>query len=255
MSTFPNIKTYINTLFSTEEWIAQRRALFAQDVSTISLIPEYQRLPANIHIIEFLYALEPVFQKWLEQNNYSGEKVVLTQKHPDIIYSSDVESGGTITNDSPHKKIPRSIVFEVEQRSPLSTDPPFSGRKNWGFRTVGEVKGEDGYFYQIRVRRYESLVRFTVYAQTPYETERLRYMFDTFMSMCTGVFQKMGVEKMVYYDWPYEKTTDTTSSGMVRRITRYWFVTDEFFVIGPLAEITPEIEAVVIDTSEGGING
>jgi len=241
------IRAYVNPNFSYDEWVTERNALYGPEITdTMSLIPEYQRLPGNIHIIDFLYELRKVFDTWLRKNEYRGEKIVLTPKHPDIIYPSDVSDGRT-TDASPQPKPGRSIVFEVEKRSPASVDPPFGERKNWGFYKVGEVKGDDGKYYHIRMRRYESLVRFTVYAPTVVEAERTRYLFDVFMISCLGEFLKLGVEKMVHFDWLITGDNDMTRTGLSKKLTRYWFMTQEFAIIGPLGEIAPEIEAVVID--------
>ncbi len=235
------IETYIDTQFSVERWLEERRSIYGpiDNLDKVITVDDHLRLPGNINIIDFLYEMTHIFDKWMAYNNYTGEKIVLTPKYPDIIYPSDTVSG-MVTADSPQAKQPPSITFEVERKEPESVNPPFGARKNWKFRTWGDVKGIDDKWYRIKMKRYESMVRFTIFARTIDECEKVRYIFDTFMTLCGSQFLKLGIEAMVFFDWGSHQS-EISKTGLHSRVSRYWFRTQEFAIIGPFDTIVPRI--------------
>jgi len=238
------IVAYTNDVFNYAEYIAEREQYLGADIpaDTMTTIPEHMRLPGNIHIFDFLLSLNGMLKNFLELNNYAGENILFSPAYPDIIYSNN-EPTGDETSDSPHVAIPPLITYMVRKRAPGSYDPPFGSRKMWKYRIAGEVKGADGKHYQIRMRKWESLVKFTAAARSGGEAEKLCYMFEHFMDLCEGDFLKLGIEKMAGFGRAEEPDETLKNAGMHHRITLYWFMTQEFLTVGPLEEMsTIEIE-------------
>ena len=198
---------------------------------------DYQRLPGNINVFQFLLYIGLRLERYLGEHSYSGENIVYSPAFPDIIYTLESSQKGGA--DSPEVKIPPSISYLVRKRSPKSMDGvPFGVRKDYKFNKCGEFRGEDGKVYQVRFRRWESLVEFTSIWRSGADAEALCIMFEQFMDLNEGKFLEAGIAKMLPFGRIKEPEPRLSDAGVSYRKTLYYFETHEFQVAGPITTIS-----------------
>lgn len=199
---------------------------------------DHMRLPGNTSIFDLLIYIGMVFENWLSTIDYAGENILYSPAFPDIIYTTHEET--TITEDSPHPKIPPVIAYQINRREPASMARTPFGRtsKQWKFRKCGDFEGPDGNIYRIRYRFWESSVDFTCVHRSGAEAEALCVGFEQFMDMHEGTFLEAGLNKIAPLGRKQEPIVRMDEAGVHYRSTRYWFRTQEFQFAGPITPIT-----------------
>lgn len=165
----------------------------------------------------------------------------------------------TTTGDSPHVKIPMFISARVKRREPASMGGNTKGHNNKFFSGLGKEYSyrNMGHFadpsnpdrlYEKQIRRWESLVEFTIVGRSEIEKLWLTDLFERFLEDCEGVFLKLGLDKTLPAGVLPEKNTDDTplsKSGMHYERYYQWFRTQTTRVKGPVRPIN-DIEIDVI---------
>jgi len=200
---------------------------------------DHMRLPANIGIYEFLLYCALRFEQWLTEIGYHGENIMFCPAYPDIIYSIDQQGMNiAVTQDSPYQRIPKMVTHSIRYRAPESTEQPFGKKKNWKFRICGEFMGEDGLVHQVKARRWENLVQFTLIARSGNEAEWLCLLLEEFMELNEGYFLAAGLQKIVPFSVIKEPEVTLDNAKLHYRKMLYWMRTEEFRVSGPVTLIT-----------------
>jgi hypothetical protein len=208
---------------------------------------DYQRLPGNINIFQFLMYVGQRLESYLGENRYSGEKIVYSPAFPDIIYSLESDRQGGVS--SPEAKIPPSISYLVRKRSPKSMDGvPFGVKKDYKWNFCGDFKGEDDKIYQVRFRRWESLVEFTAIWRSGAQADALCMVFEQFMDLNEGKFLEAGIARMLPFGRISEPEPRLSNAGVSYRKTLFYFETQEFQVAGPTVPIS-EVDLDIVPSS------